>query len=95
MTSVFVVQRTSKRVNNNIIGRLTFSFYESITEDIARSWCCVMGNEGNGISSVVAKACSYTMRIDMVRGVDSLSVPIATGILLHGLKEREQTKITE
>jgi tRNA G18 (ribose-2'-O)-methylase SpoU len=48
-----------------------------------------MGNEGNGISSVVAKACSYTMRIDMVRGVDSLSVPIATGILLHGLKERD------
>jgi tRNA G18 (ribose-2'-O)-methylase SpoU len=49
-----------------------------------------MGNEANGISSVVAKACSYTMRIDMVQGVDSLSVPIAAGILLHGLKERAQ-----
>jgi tRNA G18 (ribose-2'-O)-methylase SpoU len=50
-----------------------------------------MGNEAVGISRQVAEACSHTIRIDMVRGVDSLSVPLATGILLHGLKEREQT----
>ena len=59
------------------------------TGSVPRHWCCVMGNEGNGISSAVLDACTHSIRIDMEQGVDSLSVPIATGILLHGLKERE------
>lgn len=54
------------------------------------AWCCVMGNEGNGISKDVLAACTQRLRIDMAEGVDSLSVPIAAGILLHGLREREQ-----
>lgn len=53
------------------------------------SWCCVLGNEGDGISSEVAEACTRRIRIDMEAGVDSLSVPIACGIILHGLRERE------
>jgi len=57
--------------------------------EVPRAWCCVMGNEGNGISDAVTKACSHRLRIEMSEGIDSLSVPIATGILLHGLKERE------
>ena len=48
-----------------------------------------MGNESTGISVPVVKACSKTIRIDMSCDVDSLSVPIAAGILLHGLRERE------
>ena len=56
---------------------------------ISQSWCCVMGNEGNGISSNVVAASTHSLRIDMDPEVDSLSVPIATGIILHGLKERE------
>jgi hypothetical protein len=50
----------------------------------------VSGAEGNGLTEVVAKACSHTMRIDMVRGVDSLGVPIVERFS-YGLKEREQT----
>jgi tRNA G18 (ribose-2'-O)-methylase SpoU len=57
--------------------------------DIPSAWCCVMGNEGNGIKKKVLKSCTHRIRIDMVDGVDSLSVPIACGILLHGLRERE------
>ena len=53
------------------------------------SWCCIMGNEANGISKEVVSKSDFTLRIDMDEGVDSLSVPVATGILLHGLKERE------
>ena len=53
------------------------------------SWCLVLGNEGNGISPAVANACTQRIRIDMVSGVDSLSVPVACGILMHGLRERE------
>ncbi len=58
--------------------------------EVPSSWCCVMGNEGNGISKAVADVCTQRIRIDMERHVDSLSVPIACGILLHGLRERER-----
>jgi tRNA G18 (ribose-2'-O)-methylase SpoU len=58
--------------------------------DIPNAWCCVMGNEGRGISEEVVKQCTNRIRIDMALGVDSLSVPIACGILLHGLREREK-----
>lgn len=57
---------------------------------IERKWCCVMGSEANGISPPVLSACKIPIRVRMATGVDSLSVPIATGILLHGLAEREQ-----
>jgi tRNA G18 (ribose-2'-O)-methylase SpoU len=60
---------------------------------VPSSWCCVMGNEGNGISKPVVEACSHKLRIKMYEAVDSLSVPIATGILLHGLREREARDI--
>jgi tRNA G18 (ribose-2'-O)-methylase SpoU len=49
----------------------------------------VVGSEANGLSPNVIQACDSTLRIDMAIGVDSLSVPIATGILLNGLRERE------
>jgi tRNA G18 (ribose-2'-O)-methylase SpoU len=48
-----------------------------------------MGNEASGITADVIAKCTYSIRIDMEPGVDSLSVPIATGILLHGIRERE------
>lgn len=65
-----------------------------ILEDLERGmvpsgWMCVIGNEGNGISSAVRRACEKSIRINMAMGVDSLSVPIAAGILLHGLQARE------
>jgi tRNA G18 (ribose-2'-O)-methylase SpoU len=56
---------------------------------VSHSWCCVLGNESTGISDVTIQACAHRILIGMDDGVDSLSVPIATGILLHGLKERE------
>jgi len=57
--------------------------------NVPSHWCCVMGNEANGISTQVRACCTYNIRIDMEQDVDSLSVPVATGILLHGLRERE------
>jgi tRNA G18 (ribose-2'-O)-methylase SpoU len=56
---------------------------------VPSSWCCVMGNESQGISKSVADACTQRITIDMEEGVDSLSVPIACGIILSGLRERE------
>ena len=56
---------------------------------INQHWCCVLGNESNGISAKVINACSSCIRIGMTASVDSLSIGIAGGILLHGLRERE------
>ena len=58
-------------------------------KSISKQWCCVMGNEANGLSHNVIQSCWKCITIGTALGVDSLSVPIATGILLHGLCERE------
>ena len=52
-------------------------------------WCAVMGNEGDGIRKEVIDACKYKIKIGMEEGVDSLNVAVAAGILMHGLRERE------
>ncbi|CAJ1969610.1 unnamed protein product [Cylindrotheca closterium] len=57
--------------------------------NLPKSWCCIMGNEGNGISLAVREAATHKLRIQIESEVDSLSVPVATGILLNGLRERE------
>ena len=56
--------------------------------DIAKSWCCVLGNEATGITKEVVDECSHRLKIGMVDGVDSLSVSVAAGIVLHGLVEK-------
>lgn len=59
--------------------------------DIAESWCCCLGNEANGLKKEVIDECAHTLRIRMMDGVDSLSVSIAAGILLHGLVEKTKS----
>ncbi len=49
------------------------------------SWCCVLGNEGNGIRTEVIAECDKRIKIGMAKGVDSLSLPVAAAILMHGL----------
>ena len=58
--------------------------------EIAQNWCCVLGNEGNGLTKKVAASCDHRLRIGMSEEVDSLIVGVAAGILLHGMQEREQ-----
>ena len=63
---------------------------ESIANDsITKSWCLVLGNEGNGVSNEVCDASTWTIKIGMSPGVDSLGVAVAAGILIHGLITRE------
>jgi RNA methyltransferase, TrmH family len=47
----------------------------------------VMGNEQKGLSDAVAAACTETVRIPLARGVESLNLAVATGILLFALAE--------
>lgn len=58
--------------------------------EISKAWCLVLGNEGNGISKEVIESCGNRLRISMSDGVDSLSVGVAAGILMHGIRERER-----
>lgn len=57
---------------------------------ISQNWCCVLGNEGSGLRDEVTAMCNHSIRINMDDEVDSLSVGVAGGILLHGLREREK-----
>jgi tRNA G18 (ribose-2'-O)-methylase SpoU len=50
------------------------------------AWCCVLGNEGNGVRLAVVKECDKRIKIAMANDIDSLSLPIAAGILMHGLR---------
>ena len=59
--------------------------------EISKNWCLVLGNEGNGISQTVVESCNHRIRIAMSDSVDSLSVGVAAGILLHSLREREMS----
>ena len=57
---------------------------------IRRTWCCVLGNEGHGIRKEVIQECDKRIRIGMASSVDSLSLPIAAGILMHALSSRSR-----
>ena len=43
--------------------------------EVPRSWCCVMGNEGNGISKGVVQACCHRLRIGMSDGSRFVECP--------------------
>ena len=46
----------------------------------------ILGNEGYGLPDEVLKLCSLKVRIPMARGVDSLNVAVAGGILMYEMR---------
>jgi len=58
---------------------------EANQQKFESSWCCVLGNEGNGIREEVIRECNKRIKISMASSVDSLSLPIAAGILMYTL----------
>lgn len=60
-------------------------------KQVPRRYCLVLGNEGDGISHRVAQASDSSVRIGMAVGVDSFSLPVAAGILMHGFRNKEPT----
>jgi tRNA G18 (ribose-2'-O)-methylase SpoU len=50
--------------------------------DLRNNCCIVMGNEGNGVSSLVRDSCNKSIYIPMAEGVDSLNVSSATAVIL-------------
>lgn len=51
--------------------------------DYSAKMALVVGNEGNGISKLVAKNCDYLAKIPMYGKTNSLNVSVATGIMIY------------
>lgn len=47
------------------------------------SICLVIGNEGNGVSSLVKKSSDYVVSIPMIGKINSLNASVASGILIY------------
>lgn len=51
-----------------------------------KSFCLVIGNEGNGVSAEVKSVASVTVSIPMDNSVESLNASVSAGILMYTLK---------
>lgn len=51
-----------------------------------KSFCLIVGNEGNGVRNSIQKICDKNLYIDMNKNVESLNVAIAGSILLYELE---------
>ncbi len=51
--------------------------------DYRSSVCVVVGNEGNGMSDLVANACTQLVKIPMNEVAESLNVAMAAGIMMY------------
>jgi len=74
--------------NNKAVKLPPLVSLEANHQKFESSWCCVLGNEGNGIREEVIRECDKRIKISMASSVDSLSLPIAAGILMYTLSSR-------
>jgi TrmH family RNA methyltransferase len=49
--------------------------------------CLVIGNEGHGVSEEVKSKATFTVKIPMENGVESLNAAVSAGILMYNLRE--------
>ena len=55
-----------------------------------RNLALVIGSEGYGISSLVAKNCDYLVKIPMVGHVNSLNASVSAGIMIYALMNQSE-----
>lgn len=55
----------------------------------------LLGNEADGLSAELVSACDRAVTIPMQRGIDSLNVSVAAGIMLYLLRPRQQAPSEE
>lgn len=58
---------------------------KSLSDEDKRSFCLIVGNEGNGVREEVLDLCDSNLYIKMNENVESLNVGVATSILLYEL----------
>ena len=49
-------------------------------------FCLVIGNEAHGVSEMVEKHATHTVKIPMEKGMESLNAGVSAGILMYALK---------
>ncbi|MBE7089974.1 MAG: RNA methyltransferase [Clostridiales bacterium] len=54
---------------------------------VNESVCIVIGNEANGVSEFMRNKATYTVKIPMENGMESLNAGVAAGILMYQLKK--------
>ena len=54
---------------------------------VSGNLCLVIGNEANGISNFMRERATYTIKIPMQNGMESLNAGVAAGILMYQLKK--------
>jgi tRNA G18 (ribose-2'-O)-methylase SpoU len=72
-----------------VTGEGSVKLRDIASGSVAARWCLVLGSESAGVSPAVRSVCQTQLRIDMAPGIDSLSITVAGGIALNGLRERE------
>lgn len=60
---------------------------KELNDEEKRSFCLIVGNEGNGVRDEVLELCDKNLFIKMNDNVESLNVGVATSILLYELGE--------
>ena len=53
---------------------------------VPKKWVLLMGHEGKGLSSEVLKACSQSVKIEMMDDVRSFNVAVAASIMMYKFK---------
>jgi 23S rRNA (guanosine2251-2'-O)-methyltransferase len=65
------------------------TYYEA---DLRMPVCLVLGNEGNGLRSLVEKNCDFTIGIPMMGSISSLNVSVSCGIVLYEILRQKKDK---
>ena len=72
-----------KEVGFWIVGTSLIDSVDYRSVDYSGKIALVIGNEGNGISSLVAKKCDFLVKIPMYGTTNSLNASVAAGIMIY------------
>lgn len=82
-----------KRLSVAVVAAHPRAEQVSIGFDYFKKDCCIVfGSEGYGISQKVLAACSHSVTIPMVSGVDSLNVSSASAVLLYEVMRQRRKR---
>jgi len=82
-----------KKANFWVAGLSADAKESHFEADLKRSLVVVLGNEGRGISRLVAEHCDFLLRIPMFGRTESLNASVAAGIVLYEFVR--QTRISQ
>ena len=79
-----IKEKNIKVYGTNVVNGIDV---KTLKEEDKRSFCLIVGNEGNGVREEIQELCDSNLYIKMNSDVESLNVGVATSILLYELGE--------